>query len=397
MLFESSFRIFFLLACVFAACFMLHWILIYPGFITIESMFLDVVIWHGHEMVYGFITAVLTGFLLTAVATWTSTPLTKGLSLIILALVWTAGRFVMTFPLLPDKISSLIDLVYIPLLIWSVTQPLIVTKNVRNYIIILFLGLLFVCNLIIHLTHYGLLNERCGDNALYASIGVILLFITLIAGRVIPFFTVNGLKRHGLFVENTAQKNIDSLAIAVMFCFVLVILYLGPTDRYTGYVALISAVVHGWRMRLWHTRHSIVDPLLWILHLGYIWMIVGMALWFYSTVIVENGPINIPLHIITIGCIGSVCLGMMARVALGHTGRPLETSRLITLSFILLQLSVIARLLAMFMVDYYIETIAISGVLWLLAFTLYGIVYTPILYLPRVDETLPLRTVQDNK
>ncbi len=87
MLFEYSFRIFFLLAYVFAAYFMFHWILIYPGFITIEPMFLDVVIWHGHEMVYGFITAVLTGFLLTAVATWTSTPPTKGLLLIILALV----------------------------------------------------------------------------------------------------------------------------------------------------------------------------------------------------------------------------------------------------------------------------------------------------------------------
>ncbi len=143
-LFEYSFRIFFLLACAFAVFFMFSWILIYPGFITIEPLFANAITWHGHEMVYGFITAVLTGFLLTAVATWTSTPPTKGVLLIILAIIWTAGRLVMTFTLLPDKISSLIDLIYIPLLIFSFAKPVIIRKNIRNYIVISLLGLLFI-------------------------------------------------------------------------------------------------------------------------------------------------------------------------------------------------------------------------------------------------------------
>ncbi len=394
MLFSYSFRIFFLLAFAFTAIFMFNWVLIYPGLISIKPLFNDVLTWHGHEMVYGFVTAVLTGFLLTAVATWTSTPPIKGPLLIVLTLVWVIGRVVVTFPLLPQAISSGIDLIYIPLFMMILAKPLWVTKNERNYVVITFLGLLFTCNTVIHLAHYELVNATWGYNALYGSIGVVLLFITLVAGRIIPFFTVNALKRHGVVLQNTPQKNMNNFAILSMLLFIGTLLYAGPMAKYTGYAALTVALVHGWRMRLWHTRHSIVDPLLWILHLGYLWMIIGMLLWFYSSVVSDNIPISISLHLITIGCIGSICLGMMARVALGHTGRPLEINRFVTLSFILLQLSIVSRLSGVFLVDNYIETISISGVLWLVAFVLYGIFYTPILCLPKVEEDSLFRVMQ---
>ncbi|MEI7494584.1 MAG: NnrS family protein, partial [Alphaproteobacteria bacterium] len=154
------------------------------------------------------------------------------------------------------------------------------------------------------------------------------------------------------------------------------------------------ASVHGWRMRLWHTYHSIIDPLLWILHAGYLWMIVGMILWFFSTETTDMVPLSIPLHLITIGCIGSLCLGMMARVTLGHTGRPLKLNKLTEVSFVLLQLSVLSRFFGAFFKNNYAETISISGILWITAFILYGIVFMPMLYSPRVDEISSFRIIQ---
>ncbi|MEI7494283.1 MAG: NnrS family protein, partial [Alphaproteobacteria bacterium] len=155
---------------------MFNWILIYPGLIFITPLFNDVFTWHGHEMVYGFTVAVLTGFLLTAVSTWTSTLPIKKNSLILLTIVWIMGRFVVTFPLLPQVISSIIDLTYLPLMIMIFSKPLLTAKNKRNYVIIAFLGQLFACNVFVHLAHYGLVSSSWGYNALYSSIGVILLF-----------------------------------------------------------------------------------------------------------------------------------------------------------------------------------------------------------------------------
>lgn len=394
MFFEYGFRIFFLLAFSFAAVFMSSWILIYPGLITIQPFFDNVLTWHGHEMIYGFSVAVVAGFLLTAVATWTSTPAIKGKRLIILSLLWLMGRLVVTFNFLNPFIVSFIDLSFIPVLMLFFADPLIATKNTKNYILLGFLGLLFLCNAMIHLAHHNVIASDFEQSALYASVGVILLFITLIGGRVIPFFTVNALNRHGLDVKNTPQGSMDQLAIATVIIFIMTIIMTGPMTFYTGYAALAVAVVHGWRMRLWHTQKSLIDPLLWILHSSYLWMIVGMSFWFYSTVVTNYFPISISVHLITIGCIGSLCLGMMARVSLGHTGRPLVISKLITLSFILIQVSIVSRLLGAFFPNYYMQSIAISGILWIVSFVLYGIVYTPILYHPRIEESSPFKIIQ---
>lgn len=386
MFFENGFRIFFFLAFVFASIFMFSWLLCYPGIILIQPLFNNLLIWHGHEMVYGFVVAVISGFLLTAVAVWTSTPPVKGRSLIALSALWILGRVAVTFTILNPLISSIIDLSYIPFLMIFFAKPLISSRNKRNYIIVGFLGLLFICNLMIHSAFLYHLNNTIANNALYASIGIVLFFITLIGGRVIPFFTVNTLNRQGFNLKNSPQVIMDFLALVTMAIFMFTLLITGSISQHTGWAALLVALTHGFRMRLWHLRHSFRDPLLWILHSSYLWMIVGMIFWFYSTVLTNKIPLSISLHLITIGCIGSLCLGMMARVSLGHTGRPLQINKLMTVAFIFLQLSVLSRFSGGLFPTHYLGTIYLSGTFWITAFILYGIVYTPILYRPRPDS-----------
>lgn len=393
MLFKHSFRVFFLLSFISAAVIIINWILIYPGLYSIYPLFVNMFTWHAHEMIYGFVTAVLSGFLLTAVALWTNTPPVKDRLLILLAILWIMGRIVITWSIFPPVITSVIDLSYIPFLILVFARPLFSTHNRKNYILLVFLCMLFGCNLLIHLAHHQLLDFAWENKAIYASVGVVLLFITLIAGRIIPMFTVNALNCSGVLLKNIPQPNTDIFALLTVIIFIGTLLVIDPTSHYTGWTALIVALVHSWRIRLWHTRYCFTNPLLWILHIGYLWMILGMILWFYSTVINEVLPISIALHLITIGCIGSLCLGMMARVALGHTGRSLEISKLVTIAFILLQLSVFSRLLGVLFTNYYILTISIAGLFWVISFTLYGIVYIPILSQPMVDKTssFPIR------
>ncbi len=386
MFFENGFRVFFFLAFAFATIFIFSWLLCYSGLILIHPLFNNLLIWHGHEMVYGFVIAVISGFLLTAVAMWTSTPPIKGRALIALSLLWLLGRIEVTFTIFNPLIASIIDLSYIPFLMFFFAKPLFSSHNKRNYIILGFLGLLFFCNLIIHLAHTHLLNDAVANNALYASLGVILLFITLIGGRVIPFFTINALNRFGFQLKNTPQPMLDSLTLITMVIFIFTILVFSTHSKSTGYAALAVAIVHGCRMGFWHTRYCFMDPLLWILHSAYLWMIVGMIFWFYSTVVTNEIPISISLHLITIGCISSLCLGMMARVSLGHTGRPLQISKFMTVSFLLMQLCVLLRFAGAFFTHHYMQTISGAGAFWTIAFILYGIVYTPILYRPRMAE-----------
>ncbi len=371
-----GFRPFFLGGAAYTALSILIWIGSYAGpFILPDQIWSDASLWHGHEMIFGFTMAIAAGFLLTAVANWTGGAPARHIHLGVLCLIWLAGRVFMNVEIVPSTVASIIDLSFIPALAISLAVPLIHSRNKRNFVFLFMLTILFLCNLALHLYETR--------TALYIAIIVIMAMISLIGGRIIPAFTVAALRRKGVEVRQADQPKVD---IAALFSLLALVVCIGLSDisaPTTGFVAFVAAIIHAWRMRLWHGSRIWNDPMLWILQVGYGWLVVGLFMLGLSGFGVL--PVSLPLHALTAGAIGSMTLGMMCRVALGHTGRNLIAGKAITASFLILQAAVIIRIAAFLFGESYQYGVLLSGILWTLAFGLYVLRFTAILFSPRPD------------
>jgi len=375
----KGFRPFFLLAALFATLLVPLWLLVIDGRLQVGRYF-DPIYWHAHEMVFGFAVAVIAGFLLTAVGNWTKRETAVGLPLLALAGLWVAGRVAMTGPqLVPPWLTAMTDLAFLPVLMVVVARPLIATRNTKNLVLLAILAALFLANLVVHLDVLGVLPGWRRRGCLL-GIDVIVLVILVISGRTFPMFT-----RNGTGVETIASSpRLDQLTIASMAVLVVldaVVPELVVTAAWAAVVGVL-ALVRSWR---WGARHTLRSPLLWVLHVGYLWLPIGLVL---RAVAAGTGAVSpqIATHALTVGAIGSLTLGMMARVALGHSGRLLAASRPIVVAFALSLLAAVVRVGAPLLgSDRYRITVVLAGALWTAAFALYLVVYVPILVAPRVD------------
>jgi len=375
----KGFRPFFLLAALFATLLVPLWLLVIDGRLQV-GRYLDPIYWHAHEMVFGFAVAVIAGFLLTAVGNWTKRETAVGLPLLALAGLWVAGRVAMTGPqLVPPWLTAMTDLAFLPVLMVVVARPLIATRNTKNLVLLAILAALFLANLVVHLDVLGVLPGWRRRGCLL-GIDVIVLVILVISGRTFPMFT-----RNGTGVETIASSpRLDQLTIASMAVLVVldaVVPELVVTAAWAAVVGVL-ALVRSWR---WGARHTLRSPLLWVLHVGYLWLPIGLVL---RAVAAGTGAVSpqIATHALTVGAIGSLTLGMMARVALGHSGRLLAASRPIVVAFALSLLAAVVRVGAPLLgSDRYRITVVLAGALWTAAFALYLVVYVPILVAPRVD------------
>jgi len=218
----------------------------------------------------------------------------------------------------------------------------------------------------------------------YIVVLLVMIIISIVSARVIPFFTAASLQRIGKNVERADQTKINLFATISLFALIFSVVFTELESYITAIVAFIASALHLWRMKNWHVLKSFFDPLLWILHLGHLWLALGIfALSLYSAGFIAEK--SFALHILTIGCIGSMIIGMIARVSLGHTNRPLIIKPVIAFSFWLIQASIITRLLGFILNDIYYQNLVLaSGVLWSLSFTIYAVVYFPILIAPEV-------------
>ena len=375
----KGFRPFFLLAALFATLLVPLWLLVLDGRLQV-GRYLDPIYWHAHEMVFGFAVAVIAGFLLTAVGNWTKRETAVGLPLLALAGLWVAGRVAMTGPqLVPPWLTAITDLAFLPVLIVVVARPLIATRNTKNLVMLAILTALFLANLVVHLDVLGVLPGWRRRGCLL-GIDVIVLVILVISGRTFPMFT-----RNGTGVETIASSpRLDQLAIASMAVLVVLDAVVPELVVTAAWAALVGvlALVRSWR---WGARHTRRTPLLWVLHVGYLWIPIGLVLRAVAAGTSAVTP-QIATHALTVGAIGSITLGMMARVALGHSGRLLAASRTIVVAFVLALLAAMIRVGAPLLGgDRYRATVFLAGALWAAAFALYLVVYVPILVAPRVD------------
>jgi uncharacterized protein involved in response to NO len=345
------------------------------GSVLLHSPFADPVLWHAHEMVYGFTMAIVAGFLLTAVANWTGGETAKGGGLACLCALWLAGRAAMNLPG-SYAVAAFLDLSFIPALALSLSIPLFRTRNMHNFIFLFMLGILFFCDLAIWISQ--------ARTPVYIALVAIMAMISAIGGRIIPSFTVAGLRRRGIMVSQTDQRKTDAAAMALLGLLALDVGFSGISSLSAGIIALAAAAAHAWRHRLYHPLQVWRDPMLWSLHAGHLWLVTGLA--FLGLSSFGLMPLSPALHALTVGAIGTLTLSMMCRVALGHTGRQLKAGHATICAFVLMQGAALIRVFGPLLApDFYLPSIEISGILWTAAFLVYIPAYMPVLWQKRPD------------
>jgi uncharacterized protein involved in response to NO len=378
-LLQLGFRPFFLLAGLSATILILMWGLIYSEGMPATAY--GSVYWHGHEMIFGFVVAVVAGFLLTAVKNWTGRQTANGKALLLLALLWLIARVLPFFPgIFPYWFVAAIDISFLFAVAAALTPLLLKTKNHRNLIFIGILILLAAVNVAFHLGVLGFI-EGGPRYALYAAVYMILLLISIMGGRVIPFFIERGL---GGDFKRRSYPAID--IAASLFLLLLGVLHTaGLTGTGAAVVALVAAVLHFIRLLGWYGKGVWRVPLLWVLILAYGWIVVGLFLMALSMAGVLST--SLALHALTIGGIGLMTIGMMVRVSMGHSGRELYAPALMASAFVAINFAVVVRVFLPLILPAkaYPLLVLISALIWAIAFSVFVVKMSPVYFSPRVD------------
>jgi len=385
--FSYGFRPFFLSACLFAAFAMtawLAWIGLHAAAGTVREMTIAMAPhqWHAHEMLFGYSLAVIAGFFLTAVPSWTGSKPVSGLSLIILFAVWCLGRLAMGFSAyLPPLLVAAADLAFVPMLMSLVLRALLGRWSKRNFVFLPILTVLFAANL---LTHMEFMDWGPGDVEVGNRLALdgIILLITILGGRVVPAFTTNALRRAGKEALPVSRKPLEILSIGSVAAL-LVAEIIQPGGTIAGSIAIIATLANALRFMGWRGHKTLGAPILWIIHLAYLWLIVGLA--FKAAAHFDLILEATAIHVLTVGAVGSMTLGVMTRAALGHTGRVLRVSGPVTAAYILISLSAAVRVIVPpLMPEFYNEGMVFAGISWVLAFVIVSAIYWPVLTRPRI-------------
>lgn len=340
--------------------------------------------WHGHEMLFGFVAAAVAGFLLTAVPTWTGTPPVRGAPLGALAALWLAGRAVMLPWLgLQGSAWALVDAAFFPALALAVGLPLVRRRNYRNLQFILFLLVLALADVVFLASQAGWVEPPSFD-PLRLVVNLVVLIIAVVGGRIVPLFTRNALLARGVKAAVTPLPWLERAALAAIVAVLVGDLVL-PTTAAAGWLAALAAVLHAARLARWRGAATFSLPIVWILHAGYAWLPIAFALkaiWLLSA-----APWSVNwLHAFTAGAFGTMVLGVMTRVALGHTGRPLVVPKAITAAYVLVIVGAALRIAApIALPTFYVELMTAALAAWAGGFAVFLVVYVPILVAPRAD------------
>lgn len=378
-LLEKGFRPFFLLGAAFAVTAVPLWLLALHGGFQPGGAF-GAMQWHAHEMLFGFSAAIIAGFLLTAVSNWSGKETATGWALAALVALWTLGRLAMFFGgRLPRLVPTLLDVAFLPALAVTCALPLVSARSRRNYG---FVGLLLGLSITNGVAHGAALlgNLSVVQAAHRVALDVIVVMLVLMTGRIVPMFTRTATRLNWVRSIQLLERS------AIAAVLLLTIADVWPAANVLGapFAAIAGALLLG-RMRFWASLHTIGDPLLWILHMGTLFLPLGLLLRAAAS-ITPLIPVGSSLHALTVGAIGSLTLGMMARVSLGHTGRMLKAPRGMGISFLCLVIAALVRVVAPLLpASEYLGALTIAAVGWSSAFCLFLVRYGAILLAPRAD------------
>jgi uncharacterized protein involved in response to NO len=329
-----------------------------------------------HEMVYGFVLAVVIGFLYTAGRNWTGLWTPRGPLLGAIVVLWMAGRAAMLAE--PSVAGAVVEWSFLPLATWPLYRVLERSGNRRNMVLVAVLGLLALANLAFHLAQLGWL-EIAPARPIYAALILVVVIEAVIGGRIIPNFTANA-------VAGAKPRQLPMLERSCMGLTVLAGLAwaFGLDGAPAAGLAAGAAVLQALRLALWRPLVSLRMPLLWILHLSYAWIPAGFAALALSHL--GMAPASTAVHLIGVGGMAGLIVGMITRTALGHTGRLLQAGRADTAMYVAIQLGVLARLAAGLPGAPWRDALLVAaGACWSMAFLAYVAIYAPRLWQARVD------------
>ncbi len=372
-IFTQAFRFFFPMAALFAALSVMLWLAGLSGMAPLPA---QPTLWHAHEMVFGFGAAVITGFVLTAVANWTGRQPAQPWMLATLAALWVLARVVALpgFATAPELAAALFNGLFLAGLAGLMSHVLIVSANRRNAMFIPLLWALTLSNALFHLYLYRDQVESARQ-LLMLTVYLLGFLMVFMGGRVIPFFTS---RRCGYAALEYSWLNWTSTLAALCSAFAL---SLFPASEPGLALSAAAALATLLRWLLWQPWRVWREPMLWILHLGYAWLVVAFIL----AAGVHGGALDLPptapIHALMTGALGCLGLGMMARVALGHSGRKIETSPILLIAFLLMAMAGLLRITSY--ADWALgglSGLTLSAILWSTAFALYAVQYFPLLW-----------------
>jgi uncharacterized protein involved in response to NO len=378
-LLSYGFRPFFLLGAVYAGLGILIWLPLFFGNLSIPTAFspLD---WHVHEMLYGYLPAAMTGFLLTAIPNWTGRLPLQGAELAVLVAVWIAGRVAVCISgVIGPLAAGVVDVSFLVLIGAAAGREVVVGRNWRNlppiFIVLIFLA----GNVIFHFEDHEKGNADLGARL---GIAAAVALISLIGGRVIPSFTHNWLVRQnpGRLPAPFGRFDIAVLGVSVVALALWIAI---PTWPGTAVLMLITGVAQAVRLARWAGDRTLRDPLVLVLHVGYAFVPLGFGLLAGAIMVPNWVPVSAGIHAWTAGAIGTMTLAVMTRASLGHTGQALSAGPLTEAVYIAVVVAAVLRVAAAFATESAVALIEGAGTAWVTAFWLFAIGYAPLLSRPR--------------
>ncbi|MEJ2445978.1 MAG: NnrS family protein, partial [Exilibacterium sp.] len=337
--------------------------------------------WHAHEMLFGFVVAIMAGFLLTAVQTWTKVPSVKGKPLIMLVAVWLLARLSMAFPgWISGTLIVITDLLFLPLAALYLSIPIVKARLWRNLFFVPILLLMAVLNGLMHGTAQGAVQASFFQIA-HIMILMVTLVMCIMGGRVFPMFTANGTKTERVEAIAWLERlSIISVGLSVLIASEVVAL----PDEIAAAIFFTAGAANFLRALRWKIWVTFKTPLVWSLHVSYWAICLGLILLGAAKLQLFES-ISFAYHTITVGGIGIMILSMISRVSLGHTGRFIQVGPVMTAALIAIVVAFIVRVFAPILFVQYDVVILASAALWIIAYGSFVVVYAPVLFKPRMD------------
>lgn len=376
-----AFRPFFLAAAIWSALALALWMAMLISGLALPSRF-DPLTWHIHEMLFGFVPAAIAGFLLTAIPNWTGRPPLHGAPLACLAGLWLIGRIAcLISAFLPLWLAAAADLAFPAALCAAAAHEIIAARNWRNLLMPAPIAVLGIADLLMFLE----LGRFAVSPGLGWRLGLstIVILISVIGTRIIPVFTRNWLWARGISQPLVGHNLLDRAALGVLHAGLIGWAF-APTFPPFGALLILAAVLNLLRLMRWHGNETFAEPLLFSLHVGYSWLIVGAAL-LGVTMLDAALPFAAAIHAFTAGAMGTMILAVMTRVSLGHTGRELEADRFTTSLYLAVNAAAVIRIAAAFLNGgAQLPLLSVSAALWVASFALFVVRYGPMLVASRI-------------
>jgi len=378
--FSYGFRPFFLGAALFAGVAVPVWIVMLAGTVDWDFLYPPRE-WHVHEMVFGFLPCVITGFLLTAIPNWTDRPPLSGLPLILLFTLWLTGRLSLACPWLLGSIAAIIDCSFLVVVAGVVWREIIAGQTWNRFPMGVVISLYALANILFHVLA---LENNETDLATRMALGLVMILLALIGGRITPGFTEDFFDEAGITKQPVPFSRFDG--VSILFVAAAAISWMiQPQHMVTGWILVTAGLTNLIRLSRWQGWKTWREPLMLILHIGYVWLSLSFLILGGSILGFGLSPEN-AIHVLTTGAVGTMTLAVMTRATLGHTERQKHAGPMTVLIYFLVNLGAMLRLLAPMIDGSTTLILALATVGWSGAYLMFAVLYGPYLLRPSLDS-----------